>query len=142
MAGLTDSTFSLPCLSWVWGLWNSGHTVAHFPRRLEGHETVAACTPSFPEEQRMQRRPHLPKWPFLAPKQGSPIERGPGWESELMPGPGGVPAIQNIGFSILEFFAVPARPPCLQKVTFWTEHCSWLWATPWPLPPPHPLPTC
>lgn len=34
---------------------------------------------------------------------------------------------------------MPARPPCL-KVTFWTEHCSWLWATPWPAHLPHHAP--
>ena len=41
----------------------------------------------------MQRRPHLPKWPFLAPKQGSPLAgvRTDAWSW------GECKAIQNIG---------------------------------------------
>lgn len=43
-------------------------------------------------------------------------------------GRAGPPKVRAL--ELLEFFAVPARPPCHKKVTFWPEHCSQLWATP------------
>lgn len=158
MAGLTDGTFSLRCLSWVWGLWNNGH-IAPISQAFGGvHETVTACTPSFPESRGYREDPTSPNGPSWPPNRG-PHWRGPGWgESELMPGPGGSARLSKTYSSGIPGVLRCARPASLlQKVTFWTEHCSWLWATPWPLPhsslPPHllssgprpappPLPPC
>ena len=71
-------------------------------------------------EQRMQRRSYLPRWPFLPPRLG-PHCQGIGGvgESELMPGSGGSAGPpKHRALEFLEFFAVPAWPPCHRKSPF------------------------